>query len=62
MWIDGSQLLFLGISIVTFSAGLVVFAFSSEQVSVGAPLLLYLADLLLARLFILPMSLSLLLR
>ncbi|KAF5348512.1 hypothetical protein D9756_009565 [Leucocoprinus leucothites] len=31
MWIDGSQLIFLGVSIVTFSAGLVVYAFSSEQ-------------------------------
>ncbi|KXN90931.1 hypothetical protein AN958_02998 [Leucoagaricus sp. SymC.cos] len=42
MWIDGSQLLFLGVSIVTFSAGLVTFAFSSGQpiytpyVTVGA--------------------------
>ncbi|KAF9445110.1 hypothetical protein P691DRAFT_735517 [Macrolepiota fuliginosa MF-IS2] len=33
MWIDGSQLLFLGISIVTFSAGLVVYAYSSDQAS-----------------------------
>ncbi|EKM79642.1 hypothetical protein AGABI1DRAFT_128787 [Agaricus bisporus var. burnettii JB137-S8] len=31
MWIDGSQLLFLGIAIVAFSAGLVVFAFSVGQ-------------------------------
>ncbi|XP_006462911.1 hypothetical protein AGABI2DRAFT_119744 [Agaricus bisporus var. bisporus H97] len=33
MWIDGSQLLFLGISILTFSAGLIVFAFASSQAS-----------------------------
>ncbi|KXN83383.1 hypothetical protein AN958_01520 [Leucoagaricus sp. SymC.cos] len=31
MWVDGSQLIFLGISIVTFSAGLVVYAFCSGQ-------------------------------
>ncbi len=32
MWIDGSQLVFLGISIVAFSAGLVFYAYSSKQV------------------------------
>jgi hypothetical protein len=32
MWIDGSQLLFLGVSIVAFSAGLICFSFASDQV------------------------------
>ncbi|KAF5348541.1 hypothetical protein D9756_009587 [Leucocoprinus leucothites] len=31
IWIDGSQLLFLGLAIVTFSAGLVVFAFATNE-------------------------------